>query len=88
MKFFFLLIYFSFKSLQDLWKIPNTVKLINAVCLLDGYSTALIGLEKKANLEENDMVLINVGLGGVGMAAVDLAANVFRAQVIFRLLGS
>lgn len=44
--------------------------------------TALIGLDKKANLQEDEMVLVNVGLGGVGLAAVDIAANVFRAQVI------
>lgn len=53
---------------------------------MDNYLTALIGLEKKADLQEDEMVLINVGLGGIGLAAVDIAANVFRAQVIFFML--
>ncbi|XP_015514362.2 quinone oxidoreductase-like protein 2 [Neodiprion lecontei] len=66
----------------DIWKVPNSLKLIDAVCLLDGYATALVGFEKRACLQEDDMVLVNVGLGGVGLAAVDLAANVYRAQVI------
>lgn len=48
---------------------------------MNNYLTALIGLEKKADLQENEMVVINVGLSGVGLAAVDIAANVFRAQV-------
>lgn len=45
------------------------------------YMKALIGLQEQANLEEDEIVLVNVGLGGVGLAAVDLAANVFRSQV-------
>lgn len=42
---------------------------------------ALIGLEQYASIDEEDMVLINVGIGGIGLAAVDIAANVFRAKV-------
>lgn len=29
------------------------------------------------------MILINVGVSGIGLAAVDLATNVFRAKVFF-----
>ncbi|XP_048513250.1 quinone oxidoreductase-like protein 2 isoform X2 [Athalia rosae] len=66
----------------DIWRVPNNVKLIDAACLLDSYTTALIGLEQRACLENDEMVLVNIGLGGVGLAAVDLAVHVFRAQVI------
>ncbi|XP_057319674.1 quinone oxidoreductase-like protein 2 homolog [Microplitis mediator] len=69
-------------EMTDVWKIPSSVKTLETVCLMDNYLTALIGLEKKADLQEDEMVLINVGLGGIGLAAVDIAANVFRAQVI------
>ncbi|XP_063978961.1 quinone oxidoreductase-like protein 2 [Diachasmimorpha longicaudata] len=69
-------------DVADIWRVPSSSKLVDSVCLLENYMTALMGFEKKANLEENEMVLVNVGLGGVGLAAVDIAANVFRAQVI------
>ncbi|XP_034945188.1 quinone oxidoreductase-like protein 2 [Chelonus insularis] len=69
-------------EMNDVWKMSSSVKMLDSVCLLEDYLTALIGLEKKANLDEDEMVLINVGLGGIGLAAVDIAKNVFRAQVI------
>ncbi|KAF7987538.1 hypothetical protein HCN44_003300 [Aphidius gifuensis] len=69
-------------EMSDIWKVQSSDKLLDSVCLLENYMTALIGLDKKANLQEDEMVLINVGLGGIGLAAVDIAVNVFRAQVI------
>ncbi|KAK0087284.1 hypothetical protein PV325_001321 [Microctonus aethiopoides] len=69
-------------EMSDVWKIPSATKMLDTVCLLNDYLTALVGLEKKAELQENELVLINVGLGGIGLAAVDIAANVFKAQVI------
>lgn len=39
-------------------------------------------MERKVNIEEDDMIIINVGISGIGLAAVDLATSVFRAQVI------
>ncbi|XP_074097367.1 quinone oxidoreductase-like protein 2 homolog [Cotesia typhae] len=69
-------------EMTDIWKIPSSIKTLDTVCLMNNYLTALIGLEKKADLQENEIVVINVGLSGVGLAAVDIAANVFRAQVI------
>ncbi|XP_012288255.1 quinone oxidoreductase-like protein 2 isoform X1 [Orussus abietinus] len=69
-------------EIGDVWKIPSNVKMLDAVCSLENYITSLIGLEKHADLEEEDMILINVGVGSIGLAAADLAANVFRAKVI------
>lgn len=51
--------------------------------ILDNYITALIALERKVTLSEDDMILINVGISGIGLAAVDLATNVFKAKVYF-----
>ena len=45
--------------------------------------TALIGLEQYGSIAEEDIVLANVGVGGIGLAAVDIAANIFRAKVNF-----
>lgn len=58
-------------------------KSLDAVSALDNYVTALIALESKVDIDENDMILINVGISGIGLAAVDLATNVFRAKVYF-----
>ncbi|KAJ8683995.1 hypothetical protein QAD02_019787 [Eretmocerus hayati] len=69
-------------EIGDVWKIPSSIRSVDAVCLLENYMTALIGLEKHGCIEENNMVLINVGIGGIGLAAVDIAANVFLAKVI------
>jgi len=48
---------------------------------LDSYITALVALERKVSLNEDDMILINIGVSGIGLAAVDLATNVFKAKV-------
>jgi len=51
--------------------------------LADAYTTALIGLARRAQLQEKDTVLVTAAAGGLGLAAVDLAANVYRAKVNF-----
>lgn len=69
-------------EVSDIWKVPSGVKSLDAVSLLDDYITALVALERKVNIQENDMVIVNVGISDVGLAAIDLAINVYRAQVI------
>lgn len=49
--------------------------------LLDAYATALLGLHRRAEVEEDDTVLVTAAAGGLGLAAVDLAANVYKAKV-------
>ncbi|XP_012536388.1 quinone oxidoreductase-like protein 2 isoform X1 [Monomorium pharaonis] len=68
----------------DIWKVPSTKSANSAdlVSTLDSYITALVALERKVSLNEEDMILINIGVSGVGLAAVDIATNVFKAQVI------
>lgn len=74
-------IYKNIFIIQDIWKIPSSIKSIDAMCLLENYMTALIGLEHYGSISEEDIILVNVGIGGIGLAAVDIAANVFRAKV-------
>ncbi|XP_018374842.1 PREDICTED: quinone oxidoreductase-like protein 2 isoform X2 [Trachymyrmex cornetzi] len=68
----------------DIWKVPSTKSASSAdlASILDSYITALVALERKVSLNEDDMILINVGVSGIGLAAVDLATNVFKAKVI------
>ena len=50
--------------------------------LLDTYGTALLGLHRRAEVEADDTVLVTAAAGGLGLAAVDLAANVYKAKVL------
>jgi len=54
---------------------------VDAASILDNYITALVALERKVSIDEDDMILINVGISGISLAAIDLATNVFRAKV-------
>lgn len=71
-------------EVEDIWKIPSMKSTSSAdlASILDNYITALIALERKVSLNEDDMILINVGVSGIGLAAVDLATNVFKAKVL------
>ncbi|XP_014227026.1 quinone oxidoreductase-like protein 2 [Trichogramma pretiosum] len=69
-------------EIGNVWKVPSTIRSVDAVCLLENYMTALLGLEQNGSITEEDMVLVNVGIGGIGLAAVDIAANIFRSKVI------
>ncbi|XP_043252402.1 quinone oxidoreductase-like protein 2 [Colletes gigas] len=69
-------------EVSDIWKVPSEVKSLDAVCLLNDYVNALVALERKVSIQEDDMILINVGMSSIGLAAVDLATNVYKAQVI------
>lgn len=66
---------------QDVWQLPSAVNFDTAVALADSYSTALIGLVRRGKLKNTDQVLITAAAGGLGLAAVDIAANVYRAKV-------
>jgi len=66
----------------DVWQLPSGVSFDTAVAVADSYSTALIGLVRRGKLKNTDHVLITAAAGGLGVAAVDIAANVYRAKVI------
>lgn len=66
---------------QDLWNVPTAMKFEIGASLLDCYMTALLGLHRRAEVENDDTVLVTAAAGGLGLAAVDLAANVYKAKV-------
>lgn len=53
----------------------------NAVAALQGYANALIAFSKYAPIKENDDVIIIAGPGGEGLAAVEVAKKIFKANV-------
>ncbi|XP_045624282.1 quinone oxidoreductase-like protein 2 homolog [Procambarus clarkii] len=69
-------------SEQDLWRVDHAVGFDTGAALVDTYATALIGLHRRAEVGEDSTVLVTAAAGGLGLAAVDLAANVYKAKVI------
>ncbi|XP_069945698.1 quinone oxidoreductase-like protein 2 homolog isoform X2 [Cherax quadricarinatus] len=69
-------------SQQDVWMVDHAVGFDTGAALVDAYATSLIGLQRRAGVQENSTVLITAAAGGLGLAAVDLAANVYKAKVI------
>lgn len=67
---------------QDVWKLPSSVSHSTAAALADSYATAYLGLVRRAAIQKDDVVLVTAAAGGLGLAAVDLAANVYKAKVI------
>lgn len=80
-----LLIYCSglidFMSCQDLWTVDHAVSFDRGAALVDTYATALIGLNRRAAVNEESTVLVTAAAGGLGLAAVDLATSVYKAKV-------
>lgn len=62
--------------------LPPDVDLAAAAATIVTYCTAYVGLKRKANLKEGETILVTAAAGGAGLAAVDLAKNVFKAKVI------
>ncbi|XP_046985098.1 quinone oxidoreductase-like protein 2 homolog [Schistocerca americana] len=69
-------------SATDVWLLPQSIKLRKGCVLADAYATALLGLTRRGRLKEKQSVLVTAASGGLGLAAVDVAANVYRAKVI------
>lgn len=67
---------------QDVWKIPSELTYETAAALGDSYATALIALGRRAQVKAGNVVLITAQTGGLGLAAVDVAANVYKGKVI------
>jgi len=67
---------------KDVFVIPSELSYESAVSIGDSYATALIGLARRANLKKDDTILVTAAAGGLGLAAVDIAANMCKAKVI------
>ncbi|CAI6349772.1 unnamed protein product [Macrosiphum euphorbiae] len=67
---------------KDIFGIPSELSYETAVSIGDSYATALIGLARRANLKKDNTILVTAAAGGLGLAAVDIAANMCKAKVI------
>lgn len=69
-------------SQEDVFKIPSSLDFEVGAALAESYATALLGLSRRASLKEGQVVLVTGAAGGLGLAVVDVAANVYKAKVI------
>lgn len=67
---------------SDVFKIPEKMTFEHGASLADSYSTALIVFSRHAKLKEKQTVLVTAAGGGLGLAAVDMAAKIYKAKVI------
>ncbi|CAG0892507.1 unnamed protein product [Cyprideis torosa] len=69
-------------SVKDAFLIDQGMRYENCAALLDSYATAYLALNQRARLSEGQVVLVTAASGGLGLAAVDLAANSYMCKVI------
>ncbi|XP_038113234.1 quinone oxidoreductase-like protein 2 [Culex quinquefasciatus] len=67
---------------RDVWAVPPEVPLREMTVMPYGHGTALLTFALHCPLEQNDLLLITAGPAGMGLAAIDLAVNVYKAKVI------
>ena len=47
----------------------------------------MLGISRRAKLQKGETILITAAAGGLGLAAVDIAANIYKAKVeIYRVM--
>lgn len=61
---------------------PSNVQPKDAAVIVSGHSVAMYAFSRIRELKETDYVLVTAGAGGLGLAALDVAANVYKAKVI------
>ncbi|XP_058829482.1 quinone oxidoreductase-like protein 2 [Topomyia yanbarensis] len=67
---------------RDVWTVPSDVPLREMTVIPYGHGTALLTFALHCPLQENDLLLITAGPAGMGLAAIDVAVNVYKAKVI------
>ncbi|KAJ8984764.1 hypothetical protein NQ317_012127, partial [Molorchus minor] len=67
---------------DDVWRIPSELDKKDVAVIVYGHSTAIYAFAKLSSLKENERVMISAGPAGLGLAAVDVAANIYKTKVI------
>lgn len=67
---------------EDVWTTPASIQLKEAAVLPYSYAAALYTFGVKAPIKECSNVVVAVGPAGSGLAAVDVAANIYKAKVV------
>ncbi|KRT82867.1 hypothetical protein AMK59_4144 [Oryctes borbonicus] len=69
-------------NVNDCFRIPTNVTTKDAAVLICGHSTAVFTFSKLRRPKEDEKILISAGSAGLGLAAIDVAASMFKAKVI------
>ena len=67
---------------DGLWEVPEKMSFKEAASFVTSYGTAMMGLDRRAKLQTGETVVVTAAAGAVGLAAVDIASNVFKANVV------
>uniref|UniRef100_A0A0B6Z5Y9 Enoyl reductase (ER) domain-containing protein n=1 Tax=Arion vulgaris TaxID=1028688 RepID=A0A0B6Z5Y9_9EUPU len=67
---------------EAVFPVPEHLSLVDAAATVVSYSTAMMALSRKAKLKQRERVLITAAAGATGLAAVDIARNLFDCEVI------
>ncbi|KAJ8959855.1 hypothetical protein NQ318_011588 [Aromia moschata] len=67
---------------DDVWRIPSELEKKDVAVIAAAHSSAVYAFSKLCSIKEKDRLMISAGPAGLGLAAIDVAANVYKAQVI------
>lgn len=73
-------------DVDDVWKLPSKVKLKSAAVMLHGHTNAIYTFSHLIKLNEKFKVVISAGPAGLGLAAIDVCANVFKIKVQYVII--
>lgn len=73
---------YKISFVQKLWLLPHSIPYEKGASILISYGTALMSLVRKAQLKQDETVLITAAAGAAGLAAVDIAAGLYEAKVL------
>lgn len=68
-------------NVSDVWRLPGNVNVKDAAVLAYGHSMAVYAFSNLCKPTEGHNVIISAGPAGLGLAAVDVAANVYKSKV-------
>lgn len=65
---------------------PTNVSLKDAAVLICGHSTAIYTFSKLRPPRDDEKILISASAAGLGLAAIDVAASMYKAKVCYKNL--
>lgn len=65
-----------------MWRLPHNVSPKDAAVIISAHSLAMLAFSKFIQPAKDEKIVVTAGPAGLGLAAVDVAANVYGAKVI------
>ncbi|GLV41955.1 hypothetical protein CBL_00417 [Carabus blaptoides fortunei] len=66
----------------DVWRLPSNINRKDAAVLIFGHTNALYAFSHLCTLKEDTNIIITTGPAGLGLAAIDIAANIYKAKPV------